>query len=110
VRYFVMGDNNLARCRTMAAASHAGWILHARPTGRCNRGTISRERPAHHQVYFVHLRSRQPGLECLRFLRHDYRKLAERSDVLLFDSAPMERDLEVTGPIAVKMFVYGYGF
>src|SRR5439155_503073 len=36
---------------------------------------------------------------------HDYRKLAERSDVLLFDSAPMERDLEVTGSIAVKLFV-----
>ena len=36
---------------------------------------------------------------------HDYRKLAERGDVLLFDSAPMERDREVTGPIAVKVFV-----
>jgi predicted acyl esterase len=36
---------------------------------------------------------------------HDYRKLAERSDVLVFDSALMERDLEVTGPIAVKIFV-----
>jgi len=36
---------------------------------------------------------------------HDYRQLAERSDVLVFDSAPIEEKLEVTGPIEVKMFV-----
>ena len=30
---------------------------------------------------------------------HDYRELAKRHDVLTFDSAPMERDTEVTGPI-----------
>lgn len=36
---------------------------------------------------------------------HDYRKLAERDDVLTFDSAPLESDLEVTGPIQAHMFV-----
>ena len=30
---------------------------------------------------------------------HDYRKLAERADVLTFDSPVMEKDMEVTGPI-----------
>ena len=36
---------------------------------------------------------------------HDYRKLAEREDVLTFDSAPLEYDMEVTGPIQARMFV-----
>jgi putative CocE/NonD family hydrolase len=35
---------------------------------------------------------------------HDYRQLATRRDVLTFDSAPMERDLEVTGPIEAEVF------
>jgi uncharacterized protein len=36
---------------------------------------------------------------------HDYRKLAERADVLTFDSSILEKDTEVTGPIHARMFV-----
>jgi len=36
---------------------------------------------------------------------HDYRKLAERSDVLTFDTPVLETDTEVTGPITAKIFV-----
>ena len=36
---------------------------------------------------------------------HDYRKLAERADVLTFDSPALESDMEVTGPITARMFV-----
>ena len=36
---------------------------------------------------------------------HDYRKLAERSDVLTFDTPRLERDTEVTGPIQAHMFI-----
>jgi len=36
---------------------------------------------------------------------HDYRRLAERADVLTFDSPRMARDTEFTGPIAARMFV-----
>ena len=36
---------------------------------------------------------------------HDYRKLAERADVLTFDSLVLEKDTEVTGPIRTQMFV-----
>jgi putative CocE/NonD family hydrolase len=36
---------------------------------------------------------------------HDYRKLAERADVLTFDSPVLENDTEVTGPIHAHMFV-----
>jgi putative CocE/NonD family hydrolase len=36
---------------------------------------------------------------------HDYRALAGREDVLVFDSEPMANDTEVTGPITAEMFV-----
>ena len=36
---------------------------------------------------------------------HDYRKSAERADVLTFDSSILEKDTEVTGPIHARMFV-----
>src|SRR4029077_14573727 len=36
---------------------------------------------------------------------HDYRKLAERGDVLTFDSALLESDTEVTGPISARIFL-----
>jgi uncharacterized protein len=36
---------------------------------------------------------------------HDYRALAGREDVLVFDSEPMEKDTEVTGPITAEIYV-----
>ena len=36
---------------------------------------------------------------------HDYRKLAERADVLSFDTPPLDRDTEITGPIQAHMFI-----
>ena len=41
--------------------------------------------------------------------REPYRPLAERSDVLVFQSAPLARDLEVTGPITVTLWVASSG-
>ncbi len=36
---------------------------------------------------------------------HDYRALAGRQDVLMFDSEPMGKDTEVTGPIAAEIYI-----
>ncbi len=36
---------------------------------------------------------------------HDYAKLSDRADVLTFDSAVLQRDIEVTGSITARMFV-----
>jgi hypothetical protein len=36
---------------------------------------------------------------------HDYRTLAGRQDVLAFDSEPMAKDTEVTGPIAAEFYI-----
>ena len=36
---------------------------------------------------------------------HDYRDLANRNDVLAFDSSPMASDMEVTGPIRAEIYM-----
>ncbi len=36
---------------------------------------------------------------------HDYRDLEKRSDVLIFDTVPLERDLEVAGRITAEIFL-----
>ncbi|HEV2103759.1 MAG TPA: CocE/NonD family hydrolase [Candidatus Acidoferrum sp.] len=36
---------------------------------------------------------------------HDYRALTGRKDVLVFDTEPMAKDTEVTGPITAEMYV-----
>jgi len=36
---------------------------------------------------------------------HDYQALAKRRDVLTFDSPPLPRDLEVTGPIRARIYL-----
>lgn len=36
---------------------------------------------------------------------HDYRALVGREDVLVFDSEPMGKDTEVTGPVKVEIYV-----
>ena len=36
---------------------------------------------------------------------HDYQALAKRRDVLTFDSSPLARDLEVTGPIRARIYL-----
>lgn len=35
----------------------------------------------------------------------DTRPLAERGDVLVFESAPLEAEVEITGPVSVRLFV-----
>jgi uncharacterized protein len=40
-----------------------------------------------------------------KFGAQDYRSLAGRKDVLIFDSEPMQSDMEVTGPIRAEMYV-----
>ena len=37
--------------------------------------------------------------------REPYRPLAERADVLAFQTAPLARDVEVTGPIVVRLWI-----
>jgi uncharacterized protein len=106
VRYFVMGDDAWREAdQWPPPATRVRYYLHA-PSAGSNRGTISPEKPSQSQNTSFLSDPSKPVLNPYHSSgAHDYRQLAERKDVLVFDSAPLERDLEVTGPIGVKMFV-----
>jgi len=106
VRYFVMGDNTWHDAdRWPPPATPVAYYLNA-PSAGSNHGTISREEPTNRQSSSFISDPAKPVLNPYDSSgAHDYRQLAERTDVLLFDSPPTELDIEVTGPIMVKMFV-----
>ncbi len=45
------------------------------------------------------------GEPVMRGGAYDQRKLGERPDVLAFSTPPLERDLEVTGPVTVRLWI-----
>src|SRR6202049_4507162 len=49
------------------------------------------------------------GEPVMRGGAYDHRKLAERADVLAFSTPPLERDLEVTGPVSVRLWIASDG-
>jgi uncharacterized protein len=106
VRYFVMGDDRWRQAdRWPPPARPVRYYLHA-PSPPTNRGTLSEEKPATRESSSFVSDPAKPVLNPYHSSgAHDYRQLAGRSDVLVFDSAPLGQDMEVTGPIAVKMFV-----
>jgi len=107
VRYFVMGENQWktadawpppARQASFylsptAASSTRGGLVDARPPvgARASQIVSDPDQP---------LVNPHPSAGA-----HDYRALAERSDVLTFDSEPLARDTEITGPISARLFV-----
>lgn len=109
VRIFVMGDNvwrdedawPLARAKeTMLFLSTEKWretetrgLLPARCV-RCDRYAEFVSDPQHPVM--------DPYPE---FGARDYRSLARRQDLLLFDSQPLPADMEVTGPVKAEMYV-----
>jgi uncharacterized protein len=49
------------------------------------------------------------GEPVMRGGAYDQRELAERADVLVFSTPPLERELEVTGPITVRLWISSNG-
>jgi putative CocE/NonD family hydrolase len=101
VRYFVMGDNQWRESDVWPPASSAtsyyfenNHVLSTKapPTATPPSSFVSD--PAHP----VPNRHDTSGA-------HDYQYLAQRDDVLVFDSAPMDRDTEVTGLIRAQIYL-----
>ncbi len=108
VRYFVMGANQWKTAYAWPPpARQTSYFLSPTRGGPANRGTLTEApsaagaRPSQiasdpdHPVVNPH---QSAGA-------HDYRALAERADVLTFDSEPLDRDTEITGPISARLFV-----
>lgn len=107
VRYFVMGDNQWREAEAWPPASKAvSYYLVSPKSGEIHR-SLSAEAPREKKVSASFLSDpERPVVNSYGSSgAHDYRGLAERRDVLTFDSAPLEGDTEVTGPIHAQIFL-----
>jgi putative CocE/NonD family hydrolase len=107
VRYFVMGENRW-RDDDVWPPRAAATAYYLTPSARGNRsGTLATTAPrnAANPSEFVS----DPLKPVTNIYRasgaHDYRALADRDDVLTFDSDPAARNTEVTGPIKAQIYL-----
>jgi putative CocE/NonD family hydrolase len=107
VRYFVMGNNRWREARTWPPLARAtSYYLKSSAKGQ-SRGDLSTQAPKIRQRFssFVTDPAKPVTNPYDRSGAHDYRALAKRDDVLIFDSAPLKRDTEVTGPIRARIYL-----
>ncbi|HKS76066.1 MAG TPA: CocE/NonD family hydrolase [Terriglobales bacterium] len=107
VRYFVMGENQWHVADSWPPPARAtSFYLHSAEAGG-QASALSAEPPAaHHEVSsFVSDPANPVRNDYDSSGAHDYRELVRRADVLSFDSAPLEKDLEATGPIDADIFM-----
>ncbi len=105
VRYYVMGTNEWRES--------AAWPPPARATafylnpGDAGPGVLSPVKPraALREASFVSDPDDPVRNAYEASGAHDYRQLATRADVLTFDTPPLARDTEVTGPIRAQLYV-----
>jgi putative CocE/NonD family hydrolase len=101
VRYFVMGANRWKTASAWPPAGHETVFYLAE--GRTLTGSAPRLDASSSEF---RSNPEDPVLNQYETAgAHDYQKLAERSDVLTFDSPPLAKDLEVAGPIRARVFM-----
>ena len=105
VRYFVMSANRWKTARSWPPAGREQvYFLNG---GATSRGTLTTTRPTA-ETSSSRFRS-DPGTPVMNPYgssgAHDYQKLAERADVITFDSPALNSDVEVAGPIRARMFI-----
>jgi len=108
VRFFVMGEN---RWRTEEAWPPSGaesrtFYLSAAPAGDREGALVATPPLAESAGSSLVSDPGSPVTDpYVIFGPHDYRELAGTDGVLVFDSDPLEQDLEVTGPITAEIYL-----
>src|SRR5581483_5682275 len=107
VRYYVMGANEWREGQSWppAAKNTPYYLKSADKSGESPAGSLSAEAPGQSKIAFVSDPENPVVNKYANSGGHDYRELANRNDMVTFDSAPLEHDTEVTGPITADMFV-----
>ena len=107
VRYFVMGDDHWREADAWPPASRSTSYYLTGPTSGETRGGLSADAPREKKAFQSFLSDpERPVLNSYSSSgAHDYKNLVERNDVLTFDSAPVEHDTEVTGPINAQIYL-----
>lgn len=110
VRYFVMGLNQWRESMVWPPPARAtSWYLTRAAPGHPGGLTLTVPRAAGGKRAESRFISRPDDPVPDRYWQvagaHDYRYLAERTDLLTFETAPLERDTEVTGPVVAEIHV-----
>ena len=106
VRYFVMGRNEWRDAPSWPpAAQPSSYYLSS--SGEKTSGLLSTEIPGarSHPISFTSNPAEPVSNTFSSSGAHDYRQLTARKDVLTFDLAPLEHDLEVAGPIHADIYL-----
>ena len=107
VRYFVMGRNQWREADQWPPAGKTTPAFLAPGIGNTNARRLQTT-PFDNPDSFSEFES-DPATPVVNTYHssgaHDYRKLADRADVLTFDSAVLHEDTEITGPITARIFV-----
>ena len=98
VRYFVMGKNQWRNASSWPPPATATAYYLSQPAGGVGLSTTA-PGGKHSWSEFISDPAKPVVNSYDTSGAHDYRELTKRSDVLIFDSAPLDRDTEVTGPI-----------
>jgi len=107
VRLFVMGTNAWRdeKAWPLKRAQATSFFLGAdSPAGRMGKLALSGERSKVLSSSFMSDPAHPVADTYDAYGAHDYRALAGREDVLVFDSEPMAKDTEVTGPITAEIY------
>ena len=104
VRYFVMGENQWHESPSWPPAATRTAYYMVRTD---EKGTLSPQMPAAKAKPFSFISD--PSGPVMNPYEssgaHDYREFAKRRDVLSFETAPLERDTEVSGPIEAIAYI-----
>jgi len=105
IRYFTMGENQWHEAKTWPPVAQAtSYYLGGTPDGKL---TLSVHTPAESEKFSSFVSDPNDPVRNIYESSgaHDYRALAQRPDVLTFDSEKLKADTNVTGPISARVFV-----
>jgi len=110
VKLFVMGDNEWRYEQEwpLSRAEHTPFYFHSNGSSNSHwgDGTLSRQIPKQEQYDRFIYDPSNPVTDYFfeRAGARDLRAIEVRSDVLVYTSNPMKKDLEITGPIKAEIF------
>ena len=106
VRYFVMGDNQWRDADTWPPPAQPTSYYLVSASGK-RGGSLATGAPRQDAEAATFLADPEHPVinEYDSSGGHDYRYLEKRRDVLIFDSTPLSRDAEITGPIHAEIYL-----
>ncbi|HJS98105.1 MAG TPA: CocE/NonD family hydrolase [Terriglobales bacterium] len=108
VRLFLMGENRWCNEPTWPPADAKSTSFYLAGGGPGKRGgTLAQAAPSEEEFSVFTSDPAHPVIDPYagRLGAHDFRELAKRPDVLIFDSEPLTKNIVVLGPITAEIYV-----